>query len=398
MNDSSYDNIDNCINFLFNAVYGKTDKCYAIHPIKRKSITIDFLRKPLNFNPEKVFDAEFKLINKDKFRINYKRTNKENGSCNISIGSIKNNQNDLMRPELQHMAMLYMSSELVFNENFRGVVLPIMCFDIDKEELIKRFPKIKADLSEEEMGDKLYVIATEHYFKTETLGEYLEKNVDKLDDIHIKTLLFEIYFILAKLCERFNNFTHGSLDFNSILVVRKIEKERRELKLGTHLFEIESDIELKFTNFDKSSTSDYLNEIQKYNPYFDIHYIATLFYDYLNKHKKITPMLDSFFKEILPEKFRFNKDIKYFNGLNEDDFNMNSDEIITSSVLVKKNKFFKQFIKMDLSVSPQEFKKENIKDLSQKGEGISYIENYKNNKKNKKSNVDYNSMSTYKGS
>jgi hypothetical protein len=401
MNESSYDNLDNCINYLFNAVYGKSDKCYAIHPIKRKSITIDYLRKPLNFDPSNVFETDFKLINKDKFRINYKRTNKDNTSCNISIGSNSKNQNDLTRPELQNMAMMYMSSELLFNENFKGVILPLMCFDIELDNLIKLFPRIKKDLSEEEvkkLGDKMYVIVTEHYFKMETLGEYLNNNIDKLSELDIKNIFFEIYYILGKMCERFNNFTHGTLDFDSILVVRKSQKERREFKLGTVVFEIESDIELKFTNFDKSSTSDYNNDIQKYNPYYDIHYIASFMYDFLNEHKKITPQIEIFFNEILPEKFRFKKDIKYFIGLNEDEFNMNSDEIITSSVLLKKNKFFKQFIKMDLSVSPQEFKKENTKDLSQKGEGISYIENYKNNKKNKKSNVDYNSMSTYKGS
>ena len=55
MNKSTYDNLDNCINFLFNVYYGKSDKCYAINPIKRKSITIDDLRKSLNYEG-KIYD------------------------------------------------------------------------------------------------------------------------------------------------------------------------------------------------------------------------------------------------------------------------------------------------------------------------------------------------------
>jgi hypothetical protein len=399
MNDSSYDNIDSCINFLFNSIYGKTDKCYAIYPIKRKLISIDFLRKPLNFDYEKVFEGDYKFINRDKFRINYKRTNKDGISCNVSFGFNNLNQNDLTRKELQHMAMLYMGSEIVFNEKFHGIVLPIMLFDIDKEKLLNIFPKIEKDLVEDlDKSDKMYAIVTEHYFKMESLKSYLDKNIENLTEDEIKKILFEIFYILSKLSERFSNFTHGNLDLESILVVKKAEKEKRELKLGTIIFELDSNIELKFTNFDKSTTSDYFNEIIKYNPYFDIHYIITYISDYLNKHKKIMPQLEVFFNEMIHEKFKFTKDIKYFTGLDEENFDMNSTEILTPSTIIKKNKFFKDFIKMDLSVSPQEFKKENINNLSQKGEGILYIENYKKNKKNKKSNVDYNNMSSYKGS
>ena len=402
MSKSSYDNIDNCINILFNAIYGKSDKCYAITPIKRKAITIDDLRKPLNFDSSAVFEGEFKLINSDKFRINYKRTNSDNIACTVSIGVNKLNQNDISRPELQHMAMLYMCSEIVFNEKFHGILLPLMCFDIEKDNLFKMFPRLEKDLPGlenigENIGDKMYVIITEHYFKTQTLQTYLDENIKDLNETDIKGIFFQIFYIITKICERFNNFTHGSLNFDSILVWKKAQQEKKELKIGTTIFEIVSDIELKLTNFDKSSTSDYYNTIQKYNPYYDIYHIASYLFNYLNLHNKTTPNIKQFFDEILPEKFRFNKDIKHFAGLNEDKFDMNSEEIITTSILLKKNKFFKQFIKMDLSVSPKEFQNESIKDFAQKGEGISYIENYKNklNKKNKKSSVNY---SMYKGS
>jgi hypothetical protein len=390
MSKSLYDNLDNCINLLFNAIYGKSDKCYAINPIKRKSITLDDLRKPLNYDPTNVFDGEFKLIEKNKYRIEYKRTNKDGTACNVAIGEITKNQNDITRPELQHMAMLYMGSEIVFNEKFRGIELPIMCFDINRDKLFELFPKIKEDMTDKNFGENMYVIVTEHFFKTEKLGSYLDNNINNLTESDIKNIIFQIFFILAKLSERFNNFTHRGIDLNSILVWKNETKEKKQYKLGNIVFEIDSDIDLKFTNFDKSSTSDYnsYNNINNYNPYYDIYIVIKNLDKYLKSKNINMVTIQSFFDEILPEKIR-DKDI-----LSSDTFQINSEELITAISIIKKNKFFKEFIKMDLSVSPKEFTKENMNDLKQKGSGISYIEN---NKKNKKSSKYY-SMSTYKGS
>jgi len=389
MSKSIYDNLDNCINLLFNAIYGKSDKCYAINPIKRKAITIDDLRKPINFDAKNVFDGEFKLIGENKYRIEYKRTNKEGTSCNVSFGDITKNQNDTTRPELQHMAMLYMGSEIVFNEKFRGIELPVMCFDITREKLFESFPKIKEDNPNRKFGENMYVIVTEHFFKTEKLQTYLDKNIDNLTESDIKNIIFQIFFILAKLSERFNNFSHMSLDLNSIILLKNEKKEKKQYKIGTFLFQIETDIDLRFTNFDKSSTSDYnTDDGSTYNPNYDIYVIIKNLDKYL-KSKNITMSnINAFFEEILPEKIR-EKDT-----LAPDTIEINSEELITAISILKKNKFFKEFIKMDLSISPKEFTPENMNDLKQKGSGISYIEK---NKKNKKSSKYY-SMNMYKGS
>jgi hypothetical protein len=393
MSKSVYDNLDNCINFLFNAYYAKSEKCYAITPIKRKNIIIDDLRKPINFDSKHVFEGDFKLLGEYSDRIHYKRTNKDGMSCTISIGKITKNQNDITRKELQHMAMLYTGSEIIFNEKFKGIVLPIMCFDISKDKLLEYFPQIKNDLNENKMGELMYVIITEHFFKTQTLKTYLDENISELTIEDFKTILFQIFYIIAKLSERFNNFSHRMINLNSLLVWKNKVKETKQYKLGSHVFEIESDIDIKMSDFDNSSTSDYNNIENKYNPYFDINYIMSIIYYFLKPYNKITQDLQMFFDEVLPEKFR-PKSIVNFEGLNENEFDMNSDEIITAALVIKKNKFFKQFIKMDLSVSPKEFQKEKINNLAHKEEGISYIEN---NKKNKKSNKYY-SMSTVKGS
>ena len=401
MTNSTYDNLDNCINFLFNVYYGKSDKCYAITPIKKKSITIDDLRKPLNYDYKNVFDGTFKfnnIFNLDGNNyVNYKRTNKENTSSNVCIGKISMNQNDMTRPELQHMAMLYMCSEIIFNEKFRGVVLPIMSFDIDTENISKYLPDAIEKLGNIKTNDKLFVVITENFFKTRTLLEYLDENISKLTTKDIKNIIFQVLHILAKLSERFNSFTHKMLTLDSLLLWINEKKEKKEYKLGTFLFELESDIDIKMTNFYNSSTSDYNTNTYKYNPYYDINYFMVHLYFYLDKHKKIDTELNMFFDEIIPSKFRPSnlKEYNNFEGLNETEFDMNSEEIITAVNIIKKNKFLKEFIKMDLSVSPKELKISSIKDFNQKGDGILYIEK---NKKNKKSKEYYNSMSNYKGS
>ena len=104
-------------------------------------------------------------------------------------------------------------------------------------------------------------------------------------------------------------------------------------------------------------------------------------YSFLNKHNKIDNELQEFFNEVIPEKYRINFDIEKFN--------QKSDVTITSEVVLKKNKFFKNFIKMEVSVTPRTIDKMDVENLQQKDEGILYIDY---NKKNKKSNKYYNDI------
>ena len=172
------------------------------------------------------------------------------------------NGHSITRKELQNMAMLYMGSEIIFNEKFKGIVLPIMCFDISKDKLLEYFPQIKNDLSEDKMGELMYVIITEHFFKTQTLKSYLDENISELSIDDFKTILFQIFYIIAKLSERFNNFSHRMINLNSLLVWKNKVKETKQYKLGSHVFEIESDIDIKMSDFD-NSYSEVLNLINK---------------------------------------------------------------------------------------------------------------------------------------
>ena len=117
------------------------------------------------------------------------------------------------------MAMLYMLSEVAYNEKFNNSVLPIMCFDIDGNSLDKYFPQFREDFKTD--SDKYYVIVTEHYFKMMTLQQYLDENINSLTDNDINNIVFQIIYILAKLNITFSNFMHGNLNLNSFMVYIK---------------------------------------------------------------------------------------------------------------------------------------------------------------------------------
>ena len=132
MSENLYDNIEYCIELLHESIYNsKTDECYTFNTINKKEIIIDDIKKDSNFNFSEVLTGKIKKMGVYNNRVHYKKE----GSIHpytISIGftNKKYNQNDMTRPELYNMAMMYMASELVFEEKFNHILLPIMCFDI----------------------------------------------------------------------------------------------------------------------------------------------------------------------------------------------------------------------------------------------------------------------------
>jgi len=382
-----YSDIEFCTNLLFNAIYGANDNCYQIQTIDRKNIKMEDLRKPLDYDYSDIFKGKIKYLGYYNNRIHYKVTQHFH-PYEISIGVNKLNINDVNRPELQNMAFLLMCSEIVFNEKFLNFTLPLMCFDITKTELTRLINDSNLDkLLANAQTDKFYVIVTEHFLSTQTLKEYLDENIESITPEKLKKILFEIFVIIAKLNERFNNFNHNNINLHSLKICMLNKPVNRKYKINGILMEIpDVDFILKIDDFDKAISTDYNFDETKdilYNPYVDINVVMNHMYTFILKHNKMNTELEEFFNDIIPEKYRPKLDIEKFN--------QTSDITITSEVILKKNKFFKNFIKMEVSVTPRNIEKMNIDNLQQKDEGILYIDY---NKKNKKSHKYY---SMYKG-
>ena len=399
----SYDDIDFCLETLYNAVYSDNN-LYILEPISRKDIKISNIRKNSDFDYKKILESKFKFKGYYNNRLHYIRDGIYPSMISIGFCDKKINLNNQLRPELYHMAIMYMATELIFEENFNHIEIPIMCFDIKKNELLKYLPDIDKELknnfSIENNNDDMYIIITEHYHKTNTLEQYLDENKNTISIEQIKSILFQIYFILIKMTERFNKFRHNRLNLNSILISPK-EKKTDVYKLNgeTHIIK-DNDLDVKLTDFDYSyHVSEYIkndNNIIKFeggnieNPYFDVHYITNLLYLYLDKNKKneniynILKLMDNFFKEIIPDKYII-KNIENYKGLDQELYNKSEEEIITPLKILKKKLFFRDFIMNNV--------KEPIEKLNIKDSSIKYIDsNFLNKFQNKKSNQYYSNM------
>jgi hypothetical protein len=401
--NNPYDDIDFCLELLYNSVYKENESdLYNLEPISRRDIRISNLRKDTDYDYTQILNSKFKLHGYYNGRLHYTRFGIYPSTMSVGFCNKKINLNDLLRPELYHMAMLYMSSEYVFDEHFNHILLPIMCFDIKKENLLKYLPNIEKDFGDnfQKDNDNMYIIITEHYHKMMTLREFLDLNQDTITIKQIKSILFQIYFTLLKLSERFNKFRHNKLNLDAILILPKEQKDDI-YKYGELIFKINSnDIDIKITDFDYSyHNSEYIkndNNFIKFeggnieNPYYDVHYITNLLYLYIESNKKneniykISKSLKDFFTEILPDKYKIITTENY-KGLNQELFNISSDEIITPLKIIKKNIFFKDFIMNNI--------KEPIESMNIKDSNIKYIESsFLNKFQNKKSNQYYSNM------
>ena len=382
-NVNSYDNIDVRINILYDAIYNKnSSSTYIFKPIIKQNISLIDIKMPNDYNYlENALTEKISYIGKYNDKWIFKRTSDSSHPCTLSVCkySGSRNVNDLGTNELYNPAIHYILSELVINEKIKHIVLPIMFFDIDLTTIQKKVPIMYDELKNEK--NKLYLFASEHYFKMKTLKEYLTD--EELSLLDWKVLLFQIIFTLSKISEKIKKFRHNMLNLEAIrLYVKKDKKDSIIYKLGITSFEIPSvEFEIKLTDFNFSTTSDYIKNKDILNttdnPYYDLHYFISSLYLFINENKITIPdELETFINDIVPEKF-LPKLGEKFEGLNETEFDLLSSQIIVPAVILKKNNFFKQFIieedKMDLSVSPVQNERIKMSNLNGIESDIDYL-------------------------
>jgi hypothetical protein len=361
MSENSYDDIDFCLNTLYDYYYSSSDdKCYLFKPIIRSDIKLSDLKKENDFDPKQVLSGNIKFEEKTEKKWIFKRTSETSYPCNLEIGIYENKElslSDMSREELVNIAMLYMMSELQSVDKMRHIVLPVMMFDIKKKNLDKLVPSIKKEIGEkiDDYAD-MYVLVTEHYFKMETLKSYLDKNAKTMDLQKWKVLFFQVLFTLGKIGERFNMFRHNKLDLTSIRIYsRKETSKHDEYKISGITFSVpNSGFDIKIADFDHSTTSDYSknkrNTLYNDNPYYDIHYFFNSIYLYIKRNNILINEINNFINDMVPTQYRSESD--KFKGLDEAKFDNKSSFMITPIMVLKKNNFFTNFINMDLTVSP----------------------------------------------
>jgi hypothetical protein len=363
-NINNYDDIDFRLNMLFDCVYNKNTKnCYIFEPIVKANIKLNNIIQSKEYDLSELFDAELKYMGTYNNRVHFKRISKTSYPCTLSIGVYRYKAiHDMGKEALVNSGISYILSEFLL-ETYKNILLPIMHCNITRDKLKKLsksvYEKVNEFDNDEKYHDALYIYITEHYFKTETLREYLEnvaKNKIILEKKHWQSLFFQLFYILYKISIKMKNFRHNKLNLDSIRLFRLEESNDFIYTLGDIKFKVPNvGFEVRITDFDYSYTTDYIGNIKNkstfkttYNPYYDINYILNLVYLFLKDNKMDINMdnLKPLLKDILPERFRHEKleDFKIYNGLNEDAFDKYSSSIIIPIKVLKTNNFFTELI------------------------------------------------------
>jgi hypothetical protein len=404
-NDSNfydYNDLDFLLNTLYDYIYNSKDSvsktCYKLNPIIKKEMVLEDIKiiGDENIDKKKIFESEFKFmmththpttkINKHYF----KRYTKSSYPSTLVIYEYDNKNNrydDIERPEVINMMAQYLFGELALTDKFNHILLPLVNFDISVGELRKITDNIITDKYKGyDENIMLCVNVTEHFFKMNSLEDYLNENTKNMTLLHWQVLIFQVLFTLAKISERYSKFRHNHLDLRSIFVYSKsIDSKPDIYQLGKTMFKVPNvGIEIKITNFDKSYSADYpynylYNRNIVENPYYDVHYFLNSLYFNVKKlkiEKDLQFKIIEFIKEIIPDKFFIEEEID-FKGLDESYYEQQVASIIMPSTLIKKNNFFSGFITdkinmADMSASPIENKQERINKKKEKTIEYSY--------------------------
>lgn len=225
-----YDDIDFCLNLLFDYAYGNSVQCYELKYESKKHINIKYLKKSDNFDYEPILKEKItfdKLID-DAYVFKRHSTSSYPSMIRIKPYKDSNDASNLSSNELIDMKQSYILSELALNdENFKFILFPIMNFDLTFAQLKKSNADMAAVISSKQGKTKienntlLCIQVFEHYFKLKTLQSYLEDNFKNLSELKWKVLCFQILYILYKIQKTYPSFRHNSLGLESIYVYEK---------------------------------------------------------------------------------------------------------------------------------------------------------------------------------
>jgi hypothetical protein len=342
MSDDTYNSLDFRINTLYDFIYSKKG-CYIYQPIIKKNIKLIDLKMP-DVQYDKIFTDDITFIKYYNERYHFKRTSDSTYPCTISIGFYPNKNVDNLE-NLYNIGLSYILSECV-TQQFNGILLPIMYFDMTFEQIKKYkviFEQIKDKITK---NDIINVFISEHFFKLRTLEEYITENRDNLKETDYKIIIFHILYSLYEIRSKLTNFRHNKLNLDAIrLYIKPKTEELQMYKVKETTFIVPNGgFNMKISDFDYSFTDDYINNIRTTknhnNNYYDIHYFLNCLY--LKLKPNIPDCLVSLFDKYLPQKYRYDKD--NFEGLDETIYENEFENESVENIL-KTNELFNDFIK-----------------------------------------------------
>jgi len=343
----NYDNIDFCLQTLFDFAYDNTDKCLELKYGSKKNIELGMLKKPIDFDYEHIFKAQitFHSGNHNKLIFNRSSNTGYPSLLRISKYSKDTTITNMSDKHIIDMKITYILGEIAVIDEYKFLLFPIMNFDIKfsdlpiKNDVKKHYESITDD-------DMMCIQIFENYYKTETLKSYLDKNYRDFSAVHWKVLAFQIVYILCKIQKVYPSFRHNMLDLESLYVCDlQNSSDTYSLTIDNYEFIVPNlGFNLKITNFYKSNIPVYADNIhtklKQDNRYYDIHYVFSSLLNYMNENNINDFNLKSFITEIIPQNF-----ISANVRLDEEYYFHNIKTILNPFIIITKNIFFSEFIK-----------------------------------------------------
>lgn len=385
----NYDNLDVRINLLYDVVYNTNNsKHYTIKPIILDNITLEDIKKTTEFAStnefEQIFtDGVFKYKEKINNKWIFKRDSDSSYSSIVSIGKYDlseiKNPNDLKRKELNNALMHYILSEVVINDKFKHVMLPLMMVDVSLDDLTKSndiYDVVNKKNKNSNGDSKYYMFITEGYYKLTPLKTFLEEKYDEMNLIDWKVLIFQVLYALYKISERLPAFRHNMLNLDAIRLYIKDSKDNNIYHVGSNKFNIPNvGFDVKITDFENASTNQINPRELKENPFYDIYYFLISLYLFIKSkvvNSKTKPIID-FIEKIIPNSLIPESQSDIMNTINEQLIEQKMEQILSPIMILNKNNFFKQFIStMSLSPEPIDNKHINKDELNKKYSGVNY--------------------------
>lgn len=363
MYQENYDDVNFCLDLLFNFVYENNNFyssiCYELdkHFLDMEIIDIKNLKKYDGYYKKflSTFKNKFDYLDQVNITndVNSKLifTNSNKFLLKVSKYSNQNkNLNDLNRSELIDMKISFLLSTLSIRDYFNFILLPIFNFDVPynlDKVLLPQY--IQDNLSVLNLNDEdtLCFQMYENFYETYLLSSYLEQNYKKFNSIDWKILCFQVLYALFKIQKKYPSFRHNSLTINTIWITIK---EKNSFNFKINEFDVvlpNMNFEIKLSNFNQSFIRDIANNknsrLRKENEYYDVFNFCNSLLKFIYEKNIDDFYLKKFLDEIVPEKYRN----KNYIELDEDFYQQNVVTILNPYLIITKNNFFSDFIKQE---------------------------------------------------
>ena len=211
--DNNYNNVDFCLDLLYNFIYKKDKKdSYILNYINLNDIKSNDVIKSDDYNYEHIFKNEFKIVDERNDYLLLKRYGRKFNST-LKIGLY----NDKIYNDMKFNYIISFSS---LSSDLNYQLLPICNFKF-KLSNIKNEKLKKILLKKFNKESLIYTQVYEHYYKLTSLETYLKLNYESLTLKQWKVLLFQIIYALHIINIYIPGFKHGNFDYKSIFLYEK---------------------------------------------------------------------------------------------------------------------------------------------------------------------------------